>query len=78
MGQYLSGLKNKYDIESQKNANCHICKEPIKLEDLVMCVRCNIKLCSSCEDEFRDGRPYCKCPNLNCKSVGSLGIKFYK
>lgn len=73
MGQYLSGLRNKYDIEWQKNSECHICKKQIEIEELIMCVRCNIKLHYLCEDALRDGRGYCKCPN--CNRVGSLGIK---
>ena len=75
MGQYLSSLRNKHDIELQKNNECYICKKNIQFDELVVCVRCNIKLHSLCEDAIRDGRSYCKCPNINCKSkVGSLGI----
>jgi hypothetical protein len=73
MGQYLSGLRNKYDNESQQNNKCHICKKQIELEELIICTRCNIKLHCECEDAIRDGRAYCKCPN--CNRIGSLGIK---
>lgn len=73
MGQYLSGLRNKYDIESQKNSECHICKKQIEIEELIMCVRCNIKLHSDCAHSFAMTESYCKCPN--CNRIGSLGIK---
>jgi hypothetical protein len=73
MGQYLSGLRNKYDIELQKDKECHICKKRIEIEELIMCVRCNIKLHSECADSIKDNKSYCKCPN--CNRIGSLGIK---
>lgn len=73
MGQYLSGLRNKYDIESQKNNECHICKKQIEIEELIMCVRCNIKLHFECAECFSKSESYCKCPN--CNRIGSLGIK---
>ena len=73
MGQYLSGLRNKYDIASQKNKNCYICKKIIEIEELIMCVRCNIKLHSECANHINDNKSYCQCPN--CNRIGSLGIK---
>jgi hypothetical protein len=73
MGQYLSGLKNKYDNDSQRHIGCFICKNPIELEELIICVRCNIKLHSDCANSTKDNKSYCQCPN--CNRIGSLGIK---
>jgi hypothetical protein len=74
MGQYLSGLKNKYDIELSKNNACFICKKNVELEELITCVRCNIKLHDKCEESIRgDKQSFCQCPA--CNRIGSLGFK---
>jgi hypothetical protein len=73
MGNYLSFMKHRYDNETNRNNVCYICRKTIEIEELVICVRCNIKLHSNCENIYSHNRNYCKCPK--CNKVGSLGIK---
>jgi hypothetical protein len=76
MGNYLSFMKHRYDNESNatRNSVCYICRKNIEIDELVICMRCNIRLHSNCENIYRHNKNYCKCPN--CNKVGSLGIKF--
>jgi hypothetical protein len=55
------------------NTDCLICWEPIDSIELVFCIRCNIQLHAYCEQTYRGGKGYCKCPH--CQQVGTLGTK---
>jgi hypothetical protein len=68
MGNYLSFYK-KYE-----DKNCYLCKEKIKIDELVKCVRCEILLHCKCEEENRKEKTYCMCPS--CHRIGTLGIKY--
>ena len=54
------------------NENCLICWEPIHYIELVECYQCNIQLHAYCEETYRGGKGYCKCPH--CQQVGTLTI----
>ena len=58
-------------IVENRNKDCIICWEKVESIDEVKCVRCNIYLHSYCEEIFRNGKGYCKCPH--CQSIGTLG-----
>ena len=51
---------------------CLICWDQIDVTDLIECTRCNIHMHAYCEETFRGGKGYCKCPH--CQRVGTLGI----
>ena len=51
---------------------CLICWEQINNIELVECTRCNIYLHAYCEETYREGKGYCKCPH--CQRVGTLII----
>ena len=51
---------------------CIICWDNIETQTKVTCTRCNISLHTYCEETYRDGKGYCKCPH--CQQVGTLGI----
>lgn len=55
------------------NKDCLICWEHVERIDCVVCIRCNIRLHAYCEETYRDGKGYCKCPH--CQGIGTLGIE---
>ena len=57
--------------EPSLNKNCLICWEPIHFIELVQCYQCNIQLHTYCEQTYRGGKGYCKCPH--CQQIGTLG-----
>jgi hypothetical protein len=58
-------------IEHSHNERCLICWEPIHFIELVQCTRCHIQLHTHCEELYRTGKNYCKCPH--CQQIGTLG-----
>ena len=58
-------------LEPSQNKNCLICWEPIHFIELVHCYQCNIQLHTYCEQIYRGGKKYCKCPH--CQQIGTLG-----
>ena len=40
---------------------------------MILCVRCNKALHSSCENKLNNNKNYTQCPN--CNNIGCLGIK---
>jgi len=68
------GSKISLDRISKSNhtSKCFRCNNKINVEDVVICVKCNIVLDDTCYDIFCSDKDYTQCPN--CKSVGSLGI----
>ena len=54
------------------NIDCIICWEKIEKIDIVQCTRCNINLHAYCEQTYRGGKGYCKCPH--CQRIGTLGM----
>ena len=68
MGNYISNQSTNQDtIENNK---CLICWEPIHFIELVKCHHCNIQLHTYCEETYRGGKGYCKCPH--CQQIGTL------
>ena len=61
---------NNIDTEPVNN-DCLICWDQVEYIDLVICTRCNIKLHAYCEETYRNGKGYCKCPH--CQRIGTLG-----
>ena len=63
------------DIHSNElineNTDCLICWEQVECIDKVKCIRCNIYLHAYCEETYRGGKGYCKCPH--CQGIGTLG-----
>ncbi len=61
------------NINSSKcnDKQCLICWEQICIIDLVECTRCNIYMHAYCEETYRGGKRYCKCPH--CQRVGTIG-----
>ena len=51
---------------------CFICSKTVHREELCKCVRCKIALHKSCEENYRNNKEYCQCPN--CNKFGTLGI----
>jgi len=79
MGNTISLDNNLFsnDLFTKDAVKCYICKKDIeKLNDLVKCVRCNIKIHYDCEEKYRiiNNNNYCACPN--CYKIGTLGIKY--
>jgi len=64
MGSNYSHSQPLYQTE------CFICWEPIHFMDVVQCTRCNIELHAYCEEIYRGGKGYCKCPH--CQQIGTL------
>lgn len=60
---------NNIVIERQ---NCLICWDEVDHIELVQCIRCNIHLHTYCEETYRGGKRYCKCPH--CQQIGTLGV----
>lgn len=58
---------------SINSENCLICWDEIDHIELVECTKCKIYMHSYCEEVFRGGKGYCKCPH--CQRIGTLGIK---
>ena len=56
----------------KENTNCFICWENLEPIDQVQCTRCNIYLHAQCEEIYRDGKEFCKCPH--CQGIGTLCI----
>ena len=54
-----------------ENTDCLICWEQVEFIDKVQCIRCNIYLHAYCEETYRGGKGYCKCPH--CQGIGTLG-----
>lgn len=52
------------------NIDCLICWEKIENIDIVQCIQCNINLHAYCEETYRGGKGYCKCPH--CQRIGTL------
>lgn len=59
---------------ANEKANCLICWEKIDNIDLVQCIQCNIQLHTYCEEIYRGGTGYCKCPH--CQQIGTLGASY--
>lgn len=58
-----------------ENKDCLICWEQVENIDCVYCIQCNIQLHAYCEETYRGGKGYCKCPH--CQGIGTLSsIKF--
>jgi hypothetical protein len=55
-----------------ENQNCLICWDEVDHIELVQCMRCNIHLHAYCEETYRGGKGYCKCPH--CQRIGTLGV----
>jgi hypothetical protein len=54
------------------DTDCIICYEPINNEKTcVMCIYCDILLHKECENKYRNGNNYTKCPH--CLRIGVLG-----
>ena len=51
---------------------CLVCWDPVDSVELVRCYRCNITLHAYCEETYRGGKGFCKCPH--CQQVGTLGV----
>jgi hypothetical protein len=68
---YHIELNNDSDMN---NNECLICWETNNNDDqdVVICLRCKIKIHKVCEDKYRGNKDYCKCPH--CQQRGSLGI----
>jgi len=70
MGNYISNQTTNQDtIENNK---CLICWELIEDNDLVQCISCKIQLHVYCEETYRGGKGYCKCPH--CQGIGTMCI----
>jgi len=83
MGSKIS-LEGRFD-NNNDSSKCFICSKKINVEDLVVCVRCNISLHNTFYDKNCDNKNYTKCSNKicsdknyticpNCNHIGSLGI----
>jgi hypothetical protein len=59
-------------LNTNQKEECLICWEEIDNIHLVRCIICNIQLHTYCEETYRDGKGYCKCPH--CQQVGTLGV----
>ncbi len=57
-------------LNTNQKEECLICWEKINNIDLVRCIGCNIQLHTYCEETYRGGKGYCKCPH--CQQVGTL------
>lgn len=57
------------NIDNMDN-DCLICWDHVDNIDLIKCCRCNIKLHAYCEETYRNGKGYCKCPH--CQQIGTL------
>jgi hypothetical protein len=69
MGSIIS-LDGRF--KSNHDSKCFNCSNKINVEDVVICVKCNIVLDDTCYDIICSDKDYTKCPN--CEAVGSLGI----
>jgi hypothetical protein len=69
-------MGNTTSLESKhQNDICAICNKNIDIQNLLMCVRCNISLHESCYDIATSfNKTYTKCPA--CNRIGSVG-KFH-
>ena len=63
-------INSKFNIKQKEE--CLICWEKINNIDLVRCIGCNIQLHTYCEETYRGGTGYCKCPH--CQQIGTLGV----
>ena len=50
-----------------------LCSCNVDKEDLILCVKCNKALHSSCENKLNNNKDYTQCPS--CNNIGCLGIK---
>jgi hypothetical protein len=55
----------------REKPNCLICWDEVDHIELIQCIRCNIHLHTYCEETYRGGKGYCKCPH--CQQIGTLG-----
>ena len=60
-------IDNNIDTE---NNNCLICWESVDYIDLIHCTRCNIRMHAYCEEVYRNGKGFCKCPH--CQRIGTI------
>lgn len=64
----MGNIHSDYTIN--ENKNCLICWENLKDIDQIQCTRCNIYLHAHCEEIYRGGKGFCKCPH--CQGIGTL------
>jgi hypothetical protein len=66
MGNNISNPTNVDETET-----CLICWENIDSKKWSKCIKCNIVMHNSCEENYRGERGYCKCPH--CQRAGTIG-----
>jgi hypothetical protein len=60
------------NLQSTKPIICEICNKQIHLDELLICVRCEISLHESCYRNTNDNnKNYTQCPK--CERVGCIG-----
>ena len=68
MGNKLSNVI-EYEMGNSERT-CLICWDEVTNIDTIRCNRCNVILHAYCEEIYRGGKGYCKCPH--CQQIGTL------